>query len=384
MTLELFMGGGGRLLEIGPGTVRMILFSLAIMWAIYLSFIPNSTKSPETRHDFVFPFVLFYLCVHTYGLLLGAINGSDLGVMLNELQQSLYFLSFPFFAHVFTRDKAIWDAIQILKISALSMSVLYILAIIALLIGYLDPVETYQVLNNTGEFMFRTEQLFFYKGFIYFGIALVFFLNDYIDTRKIKLAAALIFLALLLTMTRGFILSLIIASFILVVLRGKIKTTFWVSIISLVAVLVVFVFVPESNEALQSSRLASNDVRLSDYAFYYEHFGMESIFGYGFGSVLNERSNVENSFFWALWKLGIPGLLFWITPIVLSIFWYLVIPRHSLYKGVAAAYLASTIFVAIQSLSNPYINNPIGISWVMISMLSLHYISIMNSSARCK
>lgn len=384
MTFELFMGGGGRLLEIGPGTVRMVLFSLAILWAIYLYIIPIPALSPTIRHDFVLPFLLFYLCVHTYGLFLGAINGSEIGLMFNELQQSLYFLSFPFFAYVFSRVNAIYDAIRILKISALSMSIVYILTITALLIGYLDPMEIYQVLNNTGEFMFRTEILFFYKGFVYFGVALVFFLNDYIDTGKIKLASALIFIALLLTMTRGFIVSLIVASLILVILRGRIKTAFTVSIISLVAVLVVFVFVPESNEALQSSRLASNDVRLNDYVFYYENIGLESIFGYGFGSVLNERSNVENSFFWALWKLGLPGLIFWLTPIILSSYWYFVIPRRSLYKGVASAYFSSIIFIAIQSMSNPYINNPIGISWVMISMLSLHYISIMNFPPRHK
>ena len=93
--LELFIGGGGRLTELGSVTVRMVLFA-ACLYVGLLSISLRRGESKQLRLAYVM--VLFYLLVHVPGVMWGAANGVDPGDILTEFQQSLYWLAAPFFA----------------------------------------------------------------------------------------------------------------------------------------------------------------------------------------------------------------------------------------------------------------------------------------------
>jgi hypothetical protein len=95
------------------------------------------------------------------------------------------------------------------------------------------------------------------------------------------------------------------------------------------------------------------------------------LIGDGFGSYINDRLNIENTYLWVLWKTGILGLIFWLMPFVLSTFYYQQIRfgRHD-YELASALYY-SLVLVYIQTATNPFLNNPIGLSFVLIALFSL-------------
>ena len=99
------------------------------------------------------------------------------------------------------------------------------------------------------------------------------------------------------------------------------------------------------------------------------------VFGEGLGSEIDGRLNIENTFLWALWKLGVFGVLFWLVPLFLCIKYYIRIGRNDPGFNLASAYMFSTLLVYIQTMTNPYLNNPIGLSFVLISIFSLRTIS---------
>ena len=95
------------------------------------------------------------------------------------------------------------------------------------------------------------------------------------------------------------------------------------------------------------------------------------LIGQGLGVPISERVNVENTFLWALWKLGLPGVLFWLSPLLLCLIYYRRISRGNGALPLASAFVFGTVLVYVQTLSNPYLNNPIGLSYVLVSLFAL-------------
>ena len=94
--LELFLGGGGRLLEFGPLTLRMVLFALCICASMVLLVFHKTSDGSAV----LFPLGLsvVYMLVHGLGFFNGAVRGADWIDLLNDAQPSLYWMLAPFFA----------------------------------------------------------------------------------------------------------------------------------------------------------------------------------------------------------------------------------------------------------------------------------------------
>ena len=60
---------------------------------------------------------------------------------------------------------------------------------------------------------------------------------------------------------------------------------------------------------------------------------------------------------------------------LLCLYYFARISRRDPDFRLASAYLFSTILIYVQTLSNPYLNNPIGLSFVLIALFSLRTIS---------
>jgi O-antigen ligase len=80
--------------------------------------------------------------------------------------------------------------------------------------------------------------------------------------------------------------------------------------------------------------------------------------------------HMEISFLEIFHKQGLLGVFFWITIFVCIC--------YSFYKAdlngnrkLALPFLLSTIFIYLQTMTNPYLNNPIGMSVVIISLIVL-------------
>jgi hypothetical protein len=368
--LELFLGGGGRWTAYGPISLRMVLFvvCLAVGWLAVLF--------PKRRYDgmpLAFGLVGAYLVIHLSGLIAGATTGTDTPILFTELQHSLYWLAAPFFACTLSLNAYIQRTATLVQLAGFLLALAYIALVICLTTGVLSLATFFAILPDNGEVISRGTGLLFYKGDLYLGIALVFLVS--LRSRYWRPKALFMVVALILTLTRGFILSTSVAILMLLALQRR-RAAFVVGLL-IVAIAAAFVwfYFPSLNEGLSSNRVLSNQQRLDDMDFMWSNTSLKTVFfGEGLGSLIDDRVNIENTFLWALWKLGLAGLAFWLMPLVLCMSYFAAIPNGR-ENRLASAFLCGTILVYAQTLTNPYLNNPIGLSFVLISVFSLRTIA---------
>ena len=373
LATELFLGGGGRLLEFGPGTLRMYLFLIVIM----LFFTPQFWRQISGDVAFAFGMVIVFFVVHLPPMLVGIVKGVDPATVFAEVQPLFYFTLLPFFAQVLHKKQYVELTSVLIRHSGLVLALGYIVTLLCLFLGFLDFQKTYDFLNKTGEFMFRGLNGFFvYKGFLYLCLSLIFIIAM---SRLHKiLLVILLSSSIALTLTRGFMLSTFISIVLFFLLTRNIKAlTLILTALFFVAVL-LFGDLMFSDESifLRKDVDVSDATRFEDIEFMLTNVNSLSLlFGHGFGSLISgSRLNIENSFLWIWWKSGLVGLIFWISPLILCYRSFKQIPIASASFSLGCAFFCSVVLIYIQSTMNPYLTNPIGLSFVMIAIFSLRKI----------
>lgn len=374
--LELFIGGGGRLLEVGPVTVRMILFALCLCASLLIG-----VYRPRKDDGLLLALglVVTYLIIHVGALLHGVGSGHNAGDGMLELQQSLYWLAAPFMALVLRSLPMVERAAFLIRLSGVVLALGYIAVVAGLALGAIDYLTLYARLDATGEFFFRGEGFFFYKGFLYLCIATIFFLA--LPSRYSFAWLVLLLIALAMTLTRGLVLATSFAALMMLIAQRRWKLLSLALALVVVLAFFLLVYLPSEDDVLMANREMSNSQRLNDFAYIADNFRVGTLlYGEGLGALINERLNVENTFLWALWRLGVVGVCFWLAPLALCLHYYLRIDRGSPHFRMACAYFFSTVLLYVQTLTNPYLNNPIGLSFVLVAIFSLR--TLARSSPR--
>jgi hypothetical protein len=364
--LELFIGGGGRLLAYGPVSLRMLLFAPCALVGLFALFARRRISEGQLL---AFGLVLAYLAVHLPGIINGAIRGEDAGDMLKEFQQSLYWIAAPFFAIVLESPKMVERSAWLVRFAGLVLAFGYLGVLAGGALGVVDVLALYARVQETGEFVGRGEALFFYKGFLYLGLGVLFLIamrGKYWLPLSIVMAVALV-----ATLTRGFVLSTSFAVLLLLMAQGRRGATTVVFAAAVAAAFAVLVYLPSLTVGMLDSQGISSNQRIADAAYIASHASAGTfLVGEGFGSLINDRAGIENTFLWATWKLGFPGLIFWFVPLMLVTHFFFSIPARFTNR-LACAYFFGTILVYAQTTTNPYLNNPIGLSFVMLALFSL-------------
>ena len=374
---EAFIGGGGRLVQIGPVTLRMVLFaSCLLIGGIAILF--RLRRMDGQRLAFVL--VLLYLLVHVFGLLVGEMHAADAGDMISEFQQSLYWLAAPFFAFVLQSPKMVHRASLVVRFSGIFLSLGYFVILALLVFGRLSIIQILPLLHDSGEVVIRADHFLFYKGFLYLGISIVFFVA--IRGRFWVLMTTIASVALVLTLTRGFLLSTSVAVLMMLAAQGRRMVTAVALVVVIMASFVVLIYVPSLDQTFSQGRSESNNQRTHDFFAVVDNLTPTSvIIGDGYGAALDDRQFIENTLLWAIWKLGVFGAVFWTMPLCLCAYFYLRIPDRKHHRT-AAAYFFGTVLVYIETLTNPYLNNPIGLSFVLVALFSLRTLAREAREAR--
>jgi hypothetical protein len=371
--LELFMGGGGRLVAVGPVSFRMVLFAACLAATLV------AILFPRRRSDgvlFAMLLVLIYLLVHVGSLVVGAIQSNDPGQLPAEFQQSLYWLAAPFFALMIQSDEDVRRYARVAQGAGIALACTYLAILVGLISGALPVGLVRTVLGRGGEISFRSGEFFVYKGFAYLGISIVFLVAN--RGKHWALLATLVAFAIALTFTRGYILSTSVGVLLMLCVQRRWRVAVPAMLLVAAAAIFVLIYLPSVDSAALANRDQSTNQRLEDMTYMLYHARVTTfLVGEGYGSMINARFNIENTFLWALWKLGTAGLIFWMTPLSLCVYYYNKIP-NSRSNPLANAYLFGTVVVYVQTSTNPLLNNPIGLSFVMLSIFSLRMLS------RCK
>ena len=362
--IELVIGGSGRIFEIGPITLRMVLFGVCVVFSLFYSIKYKSINLEIINIQIVFLFLL------TLGTLIGLLNEANFGLLFEDIKPLLFFFLLNFFYISINSISDIKTTIKIIKYSALFLAISYIIVVILLTFNIIDFMSFYQMADS-GDFLFRTTNMFFYKGFLYLGVGLLFYLIE--PNSKNKLISLFFFITLCLTLTRGFIImSLSVALLYILFINNNIWSKISLSTIILVSVIYAIPIIVE----LMGDRDESNNIRFIQIEQVINDITGISIFiGHGFGIGVPIRPmHMEISYLEIFHKQGILGIIFWIGLLSVMIIRYARM-KNKYNKHLALPFLLSCIFIYLQSFTNPFMNNPIGLTMILISYVIIYKLS---------
>jgi hypothetical protein len=312
-----------------------------------------------------------YLVSMIFAAAIGMLNGATFEHIGEDISPLLSFLLLPFFELTIRSSKHITIVIRAVMIGSAVITGAYFYIMFTLWTGHQSyaSLAKYLELLGNGDFMFDPSTgRVFYKGAIYLGIALFFFLFH----RKLwaKFAALATVLNLIVIGTRGFFLALALTGLLYLLIapiRPIRKLAFFLPLILALSFLLPKLFL------LAGDRSDSNRVRIVTMNQAYERTNiLTTVIGNGFGIGVPERpEHMEIAYLEIFYKQGIVGLCWWSALLVLLAVRFRRAVRQA-EPWRSYPFFLSSMFIAIESFTNPFIDNPIGMTFVAASMACLN------------
>lgn len=369
---EIFLLGSGQSLLLFNGfSLKMFNFAMMVTIGCYLNF-----RYRLISRDF-FQLFCFFLLSILLAILLGTINGGTENILL-DISPLSYFFSLFFFNVYIKNISDISFIVRFLKFSALFMAVLYLVYLGMIYWGILDFDMTYLLLENQSDILFRgNEGTFFYKGFLYLVIGLIFYVVEgkLFTWRGIVLLSAIYF-----THTRAFII-VTLCSCLFCIIYWMRSRNYVIPVKNIILFIIfalgLFISIPFVYDSFVGvDRSGGDAIRVQTIREVFDRATILSVLvGHGLGvGVPTRMIHMENSFLEIFHKQGFFGLFFWIYLLMKSYFYFINTLEEQ--KQIALPFLIAISMIYLQSLFNPYLNNPIGMSFVIISYVSLKVICL--------
>ncbi|MFD0939085.1 hypothetical protein [Pedobacter boryungensis] len=356
---ELVIGGGGHFMELGPLTARMLFFIFAIFLSLsYLAY------KKRIKKDIIY-IILSFTLILFIGTLVGYVNNGTWAAIIEDLKTMIFFYILLFFSLTIKSIGDIEKVKFIIKSGSLILGIIFVVVILLLLMGRINFISFYAKQNQIGEIMFRNDTLFFYKGFLYLCVGFFFFLLSKGFYNKI--GAFFLLLTIILTLTRGFMLFTFLILLYYIFFINKKAIYKW--IILILGSLTLVIVVPMLLNVLGDKK-GSDGMRYLQINQVIDAINPVSLMvGHGLGIGVESRPvHMELSFLEIFHKQGLIGISFWIGIFSYIFFMYYQIKNEE-YKKLALPFLLSVIFIILQSATNPYMNNPIGLTMILITIV---------------
>jgi len=403
---ELLVGGGGRLFEIGPLTLRMYLFG-ATQAVVWWSILRGSWRPDATTWKLFG--TLAGLTAVSAGI--GWFNQAPIGAIFTDVKPLLYWSNLLFYAQIINSRERLELVKACFRWSSALLAVAYLLVLLLWKFNIIYGWGMYLWALPTEELSFRGNLGFFYKGFIFLPIGIFFWLQENSYYRKF-IWVFLIYLAMLLTFTRGFWLIIFSIHVLYTIFYNPKNVISWLAIVLMItSLLSVGLYVsqvdnqnfPELAEFQQKSRETYKRKPLKEWQRKLGNMfsqGFEdressiidriiqvgevidattpaSVFvGNGLGKGTDSRQvHMEISYLEIFHKQGIMGLTVWFG--LFYALWRGFYRRmgRSLkqipFEDDAFVFFMAAAFMFAISFLNPFINAPMGLGMLGIALISL-------------
>nr|WP_295972279.1 O-antigen ligase family protein [uncultured Bacillus sp.] len=422
--VEIFIGGGGRLIDFGLVSIRQVLFLLLLGTFIFRIIKEKAIFNKEINTFFRFNpvsigiYVLIaWFCVSS---LVGFINGNPLGAIVTDFLRVSYIVLFFPLAYYIAKDRfPLQRIITLLKYSAIVVSIFTItVSILGKTIFAADFYHFWKFMNTimNDDLFFRPSNSVFYKSHFFVLIGIILAFNDLLHKKYSKLNTVLIIvgsISVLWSETRGFLLAFMVSIIMIILFDIKIivdpikgfankckqllKTKDFIKrlVISLLVIMVVpFLFENMTLERFgtdvtQSHKYSDDEKKDKKYKEEVDDVSVNKrmefiedsihilskpanlIIGTGYGSEIAGRiTGIEMSFLDILVEQGIIGLAIWGCLFLIVYYNYHVsYKRGQRVSSLDVALLAAFMGVLLLTNINPFINNPIGISFFLVLLI---------------
>ena len=341
----------------------------------------------------LFMLMIIFSASLVLAVFVGLFHKSTSLLVWEDVKPLLFFYALPFFYFSVTDLRVAAEVERLIWFGGIVLASVFLLILVLVHTEVIPFLSFYHAVIDTEEFFFRGELSFTYKGFLYLGLAFIFV--DQAGGRTwIK---ALLLLAIALTVTRGFWASMALTFALLHVIvaeRSVLRRRALATSLAYTLLFVLIVFFGrhaiagasrlagslmhngenrELNPRLMGDREYSDDLRLSQLQSVAERTSLGSVFvGHGFGQGIPERPvHMEIAYLEIFHKQGIAGLAVW------GYFFFLIWTLFRRVDNVSESlpFFLAAVFVAIQSAFNQYMNNPIGMSMMMLALTVLKRIN---------
>ncbi len=402
---ELILGGGGRWFDWGFLTPRMLLFAACqLTWLISWA---RGHFQPGSR---IFLLTAIPLAGMALAAANGLMNGGPTAAVFADLKPLLFILNLPFYRLILRDPIARLWLVQIFRWVGLVMACAYLIFWSMWQSDWIDGWAFYQSTESMGEFFFRGNMGFFYKGFIFLPIALFFW-----QTMKSKwkyIAHTLLYIAILLTFTRAIWLVLLFFPLRAIWLGGGRNRLAWLGLfLMLIGPWLVEVGVVNNRNEREFLELKGGPYPNQEYLENYpypewqmslsyafgqgianRHFSMMErfvqidevvqrigpmslLFGHGFGlGTPLKPVHMEISYLEIFHKQGLLGLVSW--GLLFLALWIQYRRSSGLLpfeRGISSALFHSAFLLFTISFFNPFINSPMGIAVLAMGIALPHY-----------
>ncbi len=358
---ELVVGGSGHYTELGPITARMLFYLVAVISSLfYYSF------RKVIKRD-VFLITGSFTLLSILGVIIGVINNAPLTLIIEDFKPLSFFYILLFFSIMIKKPNDIELISSVIKKGAIIIALIYLLTIAMLYFGKIDFGTFYSNQEKYGEVIFRNDTLFFYKGFLYLCIGFFFYL--FTNSKYKFISLLFLYICIILTLTRGFIIftTALLLFFLLFIYKNKLLKFFIIIsglIMTVIAIPILFDALGDKSDS-DSMRYVQIEQVISSVN------PISLIFGHGFGIGIEIRPiHMELSFLEIFHKQGLIGIVFWICVFSHIFFMFFNIKDRKV-KNQGYPFVLSVVFVILQSTTNPFMNNPIGLTVILLTLVVL-------------
>ncbi|MGZ4160616.1 MAG: hypothetical protein ACXVNF_07470, partial [Neobacillus sp.] len=232
--IELFVGGGGRLIDFHVVSIRQVLFLLLlvayIVRIIKEKAIFNKEINTFIRVNPVTIGIYMILGWFVISSLIGVLHHHPVGVVVQDVFRVCFFVLYFPLAYYISKDRfPVQRIITILKYSALTVAIFTI--VVSLLGKTVFSGNSFPSFYNfmnwlmNDDLFFRPSNSVFYKSHFYVLVGLILCLNDLLNKnfRKIDIAVVILgSISLIWSETRGFLLAFMLSILFIIILDAKV------------------------------------------------------------------------------------------------------------------------------------------------------------------
>lgn len=432
--VELFVGGGGRLIDFGFLSIRQVLLILLFTTYFYRLIKEKNFFNKEVNTFFrCTPLTIgVYLLLFWFlvSAIIGLINGNHRSVILMDLFRVSYIAAyFPLAYYISNSKFPMSKIINLLKYSALCVAIYIIIIDLLGKFVFVDNFHTFYDIMNTimnDDLYFRPSRSVFYKSHFYVFVGLIIALNAILSQNFKKVDIALtIFgtISLLWSETRGFLLAIMVSILMIIIIETKIITDPVKGIVKKLHILfrspqfikktlilvLLFISIPFLFNYMTLSRFEVEGAQIDNGDGIEKNIGDELspgqpklpknevndistnmrirfildskeiilsspknfIIGTGYGTEIDGRlGGIEMSFLDIFVEQGLIGFMCWLFLFLLVFLnLYDVYKMKKSLKTLDVSLFSAFIGVLLLTNINPFINNPIGGSFLVIVLI---------------
>jgi hypothetical protein len=373
ITLEAALMGSGRLLTVGPLTIKMLLYLMSLVFVL-IELMLGAGLSAETYY-----IVTSFTFVAALGSLIGVLNGASEDLLVSDLRVYAYVPALCFFDLAIRSQRAVDLVSKVIRVAAVIMFSACALIVLLVQLGQVSVLDMMNLLaiGRSDDFMLSPEGIglrVFYKGYVYLGIGLLFWAIR--PGWRSKIFATLAFILIVLSGTRGLIISVIASLALLIALTYKRRIL--AKFLALCLILFAFILVPLFVSVLRGGEQisSSNEDRILTINQVKDQITAGTLlWGHGFGiGVPESPEHMTITYLEIIHKNGLIGLTVWGSLIVLVLRRYVHLKRSPDRFETATPFALGVLIVVVDTFTNPTLNNPIGLSIVFICFSVLGFL----------